>query len=324
MGETAKKEEPDFERIGLFKEMSYLEEHVPVKIDFNTSSKKGKQMRTHCSRIVNGTQDGYFDKSFARAFEGEAYADPVRTRRLHRLQEAKKNLTKDFKYTSPLEKSCGLGNSYGTFGTDDGKPIQHFSGQTEERKKDPTPKKNFLVNPPKKGTGYGYPNVTIGKDLPYSLGTKYEDLKNTSKTRVAPKTREFKPYRAGAFQKGFFDPNPYFTEHKQEDEEEEEETAKDEGDTRKIFRPTGPAKKDGGMKDGCLSKFPKYMGDPYTKDDPISRGVKQSVNDKNKIFRPVPGPKPYPIKSIITKNVQRKVTPINFTTTKGVVYCNNS
>ena len=42
---------------------------------------------------ATGLQDGYFNKEFPRVFEKEAYSDPVGTRRRHRMQEAKKNIT---------------------------------------------------------------------------------------------------------------------------------------------------------------------------------------------------------------------------------------
>ncbi|KAF8771886.1 UPF0602 protein C4orf47 like protein [Argiope bruennichi] len=233
MDKTDERSGPDFDRIGLFKEMSYLE-YVPTKIVLNEASKKGKQMMTNCTKSKNATQDGYFRETYPRVFEGEAYMDPIRLRRLHRLEQDKKIRDGKFIYANPPKKPCGSGSNYGTFDDYIGK-TEYFSSHPRDVEPSSPPKKNFFVNPGKKGTGYG--------------------------------------------------------------------------------------KKDGGMKAGCLNKFPEHTGEPYPKPDLIPRGVKHHVNKENQMFRPVPGPKPYPVKSIITKNVQKKVTPLNFPTIKGVVYC---
>ncbi|XP_042900509.1 cilia-and flagella-associated protein 96-like [Parasteatoda tepidariorum] len=312
---------PDFDRIGLFKEMSYLEgpaQIPPISDIMSRAPPKGKQMSTSSTKSKNGTQSGYFDKEFLRVFEGEGYADPIRNRRLQRLEKAKLNIGPAFKSTSPTKTQNGKGTNYGTF---QGKTLEYFSSHPREVEKGSPPKKNFYTNPPKKGTGYGYPNVTIGKVPPYFLEGEYEELKEKPEEPEKPEPQEFEPYKVGIFQQGYFDPNPFRTDEEVElPEEEETETFEIE----KPFLPTGPAKKDGGMKAGCLNKFPEYVGDPYAKMGERSlRGVKNYVNAENKMFRYVPGPKPYPIKSIITKNVERRVTPANFTTIKGVVYCQN-
>ncbi|XP_035219356.1 UPF0602 protein C4orf47 homolog [Stegodyphus dumicola] len=309
---------PDLERIGLFKEMGYIHEYVPVKISFNDSSKKGKQMMTNCTKSKAGTQDGYFAKEYPRVFEGEAYTDPIRARRRSRIEQAQKCLPPGFKYSSPPKKPCGLGSNYGTF-TDYGKKIEYFSSKGRTAVKGSPSKKNILTNPAKKGSGYGYPNITIGKQPPYFLEEEYEELKNAPREPKKPEPRPFAPYRAGKFQQGYFDPNPY-TSTKDipppvVEEEETEETA------TTPFIPSSPAKKDGGMKAGCLNQFPEYTGEPLPRPDLVPRGVKRYINAENQMFRPVPGPKPYPVKSIINKNVQKKVNPLNFKAIKGVVYC---
>ncbi|GFT49566.1 UPF0602 protein C4orf47 homolog [Nephila pilipes] len=378
MDKEVEKLGPDLDRIGLFKEMSYLE-HVPQKIEFTDAWKKGKQMMTNCTKSKNGTQDGYFDKSFPRVFEGEAYMDVIRLRRLHRLREAKKTQDKKFIYSNPPKKPCGSGSNYGTFDDYAGK-VEYFSSHPREAEPSEPPAKNFFVNPGKKGTGYGYANLTIGKTPPYFLEEDYEELKKTPQTPKRPEPRPFEPYRAGLFQQEFFDPNPYKidwelpsppprTEPEESIEAEiflpsspaKKQTPKrpeprpfepyraglfqqeffdpnpykidwelpsppprtepEESIEAEIFLPSSPAKKDGGMKAGCLNKFPDYESDPFPKPYMETRGVEHHVDTENKIFGPVPKLRPYPIKSIITKNVERKVTPKNFITTKGVVYC---
>ncbi|GBN02463.1 UPF0602 protein C4orf47 [Araneus ventricosus] len=301
MDKTEEKEGPDLDRIGLFKEMSYLE-YIPPKIDFNEASKKGKQMMTNCAKSKNATQDGYFDASYPRVFEGEAYMDPIRLRRLHRLEQDKKIREGKFLFSNPPKKPCGSGSNYGTFDDYVGK-TEYFSSHPRDVEESSPPKKNFYVNPGKKGTGYGYPNLTIAKVPPYFLDEEYEELKNAEHTPKRPEARPFEPYRAGLFQQEYFDTNPYRNDEELPPQDEEEE--KEEEEKKPIFVPTNPAKKDGGMKAGCLNKFPEYKGEPYPKADLVPRGVKRHVNKENQMFRPVPGPKPYPIRSIITKNVER-------------------
>lgn len=48
------------------------------------------------SKERSALQAGYFDGKFQRILEGEAYSDPIKLRRLHRLNEAKKNIGKAF------------------------------------------------------------------------------------------------------------------------------------------------------------------------------------------------------------------------------------
>jgi len=67
-----------------------------------------------------------------------------------------------------------LGSTYGTFG---GK-TDYFSRKEREGKPYEHEKPNVKTNPPKKGTGYGYPQVGLEK-YPEYKGDKYNatDLK---------------------------------------------------------------------------------------------------------------------------------------------------
>ena len=53
----------------------------------------------------------------------------------------------------------GNGSHYGTFSG----PVAAFSPQGKPKKPYISPGRNFITNPSKKGTGYGYVHVTIGK-----------------------------------------------------------------------------------------------------------------------------------------------------------------
>jgi len=53
-------------------------------------------MLSEGEKTRNATQAGYFAKEYIRAFEGDAYSDPVRMRRRARLLARAKNLAKDW------------------------------------------------------------------------------------------------------------------------------------------------------------------------------------------------------------------------------------
>ena len=75
--------------------------------------------------------------------------------------------------------SSGAGNHYGTFsGT-----ITAFSPVSKGKKAADSPGKNFLTNPPKKGTGYGYLHVTIGAPPKY-VSDAYERARELRKVRI--------------------------------------------------------------------------------------------------------------------------------------------
>lgn len=72
--------------------------------------------------------------------------------------------------------SSGAGNHYGTFSG----PINAFSPVSKGKKAADSPGKNFLTNPPKKGTGYGYLHVTIGASPKY-MSDAYERARELRK-----------------------------------------------------------------------------------------------------------------------------------------------
>ncbi|KAM4673076.1 cilia-and flagella-associated protein 96 isoform 2-T2 [Amazona ochrocephala] len=153
----------DLERTGLFSEMSYItigDKYVSHYMrPFNEAASKNKQMLPGGSKTMSALQAGYFDPEFVRVFNGEAYADPVQLRRRYRLAESKKNLGKAFLPSNGDKWPCGLGSYYGTIGGS----YPYFSPQVREKVRYVGPGKNFYTNPGKKGTGYGYTNLTIGE-----------------------------------------------------------------------------------------------------------------------------------------------------------------
>lgn len=65
-------------------------------VQFNASAGKGKQMLPGGLKDKCAKQDGYFKDKYDRVFEGEAYTDPIKMRRQHRIKENQKNIGKPF------------------------------------------------------------------------------------------------------------------------------------------------------------------------------------------------------------------------------------
>ncbi|XP_021506426.1 cilia-and flagella-associated protein 96 isoform X2 [Meriones unguiculatus] len=183
----------DMERIGLFSEMEYVtvgDRYVSLfNRPFNEAAGKNRQMLPGGSKEMSGLQAGYFDTQFTRIFEGEGYTNPNQLRRQLMMAESKKNLSKAFIPSNGDKKPSGLGSYYGTIGG----PVPFFSAQLKPKDRYQSPGKNLYTNPGKKGTGYGYANVTIGKQLAHS-----EDLYDAAKLNI----------KAGGMKAGTFEPYP--------------------------------------------------------------------------------------------------------------------
>ena len=70
----------------------------------------------------------------------------------------------------------GAGGHYGTFSGQ----VAAFTPQTKAKKAYMSSGKNFVTNPLKNGTGYGYVNVLIGKPQTYSINP-YDKAKELRK-----------------------------------------------------------------------------------------------------------------------------------------------
>ena len=303
----------DMERVGLFKEQGYTtigdKYRPPGSLAFNESANKGKQMLSGGIKTRTAKQDGYFNEKFNRVFESEAYSDPIKMRRQHRINEAKKNIGKPFLPSSGEKMQSGLGNHYGTLSG----PIPAFSPQSKPRKSYSSPNKNFYSNPGKKGTGFGYVGVTIGSYQKHA-GDPYDKVKELSR-----KENELhrKALKGGAFKlnmapKAYFDENPYKGDKPQG-------SAKSRSDHKgdiKPFKPSSPGKVPAGMKAGTFDPYPSHSADPYK----VQR-IKQSqvVNKTGKIFMPSAGPKSAPIASIVNQNVIKSMNQQNYRTLSSLL-----
>ncbi|XP_069833829.1 cilia-and flagella-associated protein 96 [Dendropsophus ebraccatus] len=304
---------PDMDRIGLFREMGYIsigDKYVtPCSKPFNEAASKNRQMLPGGAKSMANTLGGYFDAQFKRTFEGEAYSDPLKQRRQYRMQQAKKNLGKAFLPSNGEKKPSGVGNYYGTLGG----PVQAFSAAVKPRKAYTAPGKNLYTNPPKQGTGYGYPNLTIGKNYTYSPDS-YDISKELMKKEMESHKGKLKggAFRLNLYPKDFFDINPYRSDKPLPPLKKKTEKK----DNVKPFKPSSPAKSPGGMKAGTFDPYPSHSNDAYGK-----RLTKSATVIKGgKTFQPPAGPKSYPIRSILESHVIKSVNPVNYKTTTLMSY----
>ena len=241
--------------------------------------------------------------------EGEAYTDIVKIRRKDRLQQAKHNLGKAWVPTNNTKLPSGQGSNYGCF---DGH-IDAFSAVVKGKEKYKSPGKNFLTNPSKRGTGYGYLNVTIGSYHKYA-SEPYDRVKEIRKRELAA---DVKQRKGGAFKlstqgKDYFDENPYRSKKPLPAHKEPSHSTKDKP---KPFKPSSPAKLIGGCKAGTFTIYPEHSVDPYLSQKKSDRNSKRKF--VGGIFRPSPCPKSMPTHSVVSQNIHRSMNSSNFLTLKA-------
>ncbi|CAF0752051.1 unnamed protein product, partial [Didymodactylos carnosus] len=309
----------DMDRIGLFKEMEYFTIKDPYKeparFNFNEAAYKQKQMLSRGSKIRStGSLAGYFDKEF-KIIPG-SYVDPISMRRKMRLKEKEKNIVKKSFVTMYRARSPeGLGSFYGTF-QGPIKDIDPTKSKYRERPKKVAEKINFKVNPSKKGTGYGYPNLGIEKDPPYAYKDKTDSYNAPLDTQKKESESHKAAMKAGVFKlnmhpKEYFDKNPFLEDPKVKGGGDKERSKSAPSDT-KPFKPSSPGKALGGNKDGCFSKFPiRSEKDPFVIGTIYSQ-VKNEMNKQGKTFYPNKFPKSRPSESTINKNINIQINRQNY------------
>uniref|UniRef100_A0A3B4D2M2 Cilia-and flagella-associated protein 96 n=2 Tax=Pygocentrus nattereri TaxID=42514 RepID=A0A3B4D2M2_PYGNA len=303
----------DMERVGLFKEMGYIsigDKYTSlIYRPFNESAQKNKQMLCGGPKKKSALQAGYFDTQFKRIYEKEALTDLVKIQRQYKIQQAKKNLGKAFLPSSGEKKPSGIGSYYGTLGG----PIQALSPLQIPKKPYKSPGKNMYTSPPKKGSGYGYPGVTLSKLDLYS-SDPYDRAKEMIKREIVAHKSMLKggPFRLNLHPKECFDSNPY----KLEKHLPPSKNTEDKKTHFAVpFKPSSPSKRIGGMKAGTFDTYPSHSADPY-----ITRKPKSvTMNKEGKIFHPSPGAKSTPVKSIIALNVNKFVNFTNYNQVSSVM-----
>ncbi|XP_049898957.1 UPF0602 protein C4orf47 homolog [Epinephelus moara] len=297
----------DMERVGVFKEMSYIsvgdKYNPPTSRPFNESAYRSRQMQAGVAKQRCALQNGFFEKSFKRVFEREALSDPVKLARQNRIQQAKKNLGKAFLPCNGVKKPCGSGSYYGTLSG----PVESMSPLSVARKVNRAPGRNIVTSPPKKGSGYSYPNVTLSKIELYA-SDPYNRAKEAMKKEAAIHHSKIKdgPFKLNLHPRDYFQGNPYRSDKPLPPANKSLPAAQKVSTVP--FKPSSPSKKIGGMKAGTFGTYPSHSADPYV--------IRRSKPTKQEpIFCPVPGPKSIPVKSIITVNVNRSVNSANYTST---------
>ncbi|XP_037070434.1 UPF0602 protein C4orf47-like [Pollicipes pollicipes] len=305
------------ERVGLFKEMSYLHTggwgiSKPNQA-FNDQATRGLQMLPGGSKERAANQDGYFCHDFERVFDGEAWASAWTTDKLmdRRVRGRGKQVgARDWLPSSHSKDANGAGTYYGTF-------ISHMPAM------DPNPKgrgplrhepPNVKTNPSKKGTGYGYANVALNPYPEHANESFAEALKMERQVQARHRQAMLDgPLRLKNYPQDYFGPDPYIPV-----------TAGRTYNIRRIpaspkeaFRPSGPAKKDGGCKAGCFSKFPEYMPDVYGMRVRYPQNV---VNKDGKTFYPPMRGKSVRQDSIVNTNVARSIHEQSWRNTRNIVF----
>ncbi|KAK3564552.1 hypothetical protein QTP86_022794 [Hemibagrus guttatus] len=300
----------DMERVGLFKEMGYMSigdkyrpsisgrskyYYTKSYCPFNEAAYKNKQMLVSGPKKKSALQAGYFDTQFKRIFENEALTDFIKIQRQYQIQQAKKNLTKAFLSSIGEKKSSGVGSYYGTLGG----PVKAMSSLEIPKKAYKSPGKNMYTSPAKKGSGYGFPDVTLSKLELYS-SDPYDRVRELLKREMAAHRSKMKggPFRLNLHPQECFDSNPYKLNKPQP-------LSNMPGGKKTHFavpfKPSSPSKRTGGMKAGTFGPYPSHSTDPYIIKKLKSDSV--SANKGLKIFHPSPGPKSTPVKSLISLNV---------------------
>lgn len=313
----------DMERLGIFSEQGYISlkdpypKQDPKSRSFNEAAGKGKQMLPGGSKSRAGTQAGYFDNTYMRVLEGEAYSDAIKRRRAERIKNAKSNIvSKAWLPSSFTKKPTGLGNHHGTFGG----MVPSFQPNKVQGKPYKTPGRNFTTTPGKKGTGYGYLNVTFQKYHdhkidPYDRARELRAKDHKEHMALCSKVTT-KPFRLHNHPKTFFDGNPYRTDKPLPKSKPKAELSKK--GIKTPFRPSHPPKAVGGCKAGTFESYPKHSEDRYTGKVMGVTGVRSDKGIKV-IFKPSPGPKSTPTRSTLDTNVTKSINRNNYKQVKHIM-----
>ena len=311
----------DMDRCGLFQEMGYHtigdkypKTHVSLQ-PFNKQAGLGKQLLNDFPKTDNkiNSQAAYFDRKFVRIFEKEAYHDYVGSSRRNRVEERKKKIAGEFKPPEGFKDSNGKGMYFGTFSG----PVQHFSPETRPRSPYKQRGKNFINNPGKKGTGYGYHGLTIGKPYPY-IDDKYDRSKHiySEERKAGDKKVKSEAFKLNLHPTEYFDRNPFALKKQITESKIRKHIKLSDANVGKVFRYSSPSKNQGGCHAGTFSPFPEYVSEPYKK---LGTSVKDSKRDKIP-FYPNQHYKSRPYSSILKQNVLKETNRQNYRRRKKAIF----
>lgn len=302
--------QPNYNKLGLFSEMGYTTIGEPYTAPnsrpYNDSASKGKQMMTTSTKQRTALTDGYFSNQFIRVFEKEAYTDAVKRRRQDRIQSTKKNIVpKPFLPSDKTKFPSGVGSYYGTFGLNGQLSHKYFAGGAKDKAAHTSPPKNFIANPPKKGSGYGYVGVTIGE-----YAKNFSDKIDRGQEIAEQERKESQKRMVGGAFKLNMHPKPLFKENPYKADKSLPAARAPKvraGPPPLAFKPTSPSKLMGNCKAGTFSKYPTHPVDGY------AVKVKKPLGPKYGVFNPPTVPKSRPTDSLLRRSVNRKLNRQNFT-----------
>lgn len=269
---------------GFFSKMSSLSINEPYERKIKPlSSTKGKQM------MVSRGGD-LFEKKPPRAFEGEAYFDPVKYQ--HKLERKAKQKQLTYRF-NPGGKGCD---------TFDG-PISHMDPRSRPVKKSAKEPRNFLTNPGKKGTGFGFSGVTLSQ--PAYLPQDYESEQRLELTRkkLEPRGKRFQTVVRSS-SNGTFDSNPYRPYSGKLPRPRTTPAAKAK-EPVVPFKPTSSSgsRKAVAGKTSHLDTFSPFSYAP----DPYQKKTKKKTKANPKTFRPTAPAKSSYVRSPMAMTVTRSV-----------------
>ncbi|GMH41924.1 hypothetical protein BSKO_09843 [Bryopsis sp. KO-2023] len=102
-------------KYGVFKEPTYIGigDRYITKKESKSPEELGLNLKVTTQRTGKGN-DATFDK-FKALHEGEKFVDPHRLKLMESAEKRKKNISDhSWKMTSPMKRSTGLGDFYGT------------------------------------------------------------------------------------------------------------------------------------------------------------------------------------------------------------------
>nr|XP_033799577.1 UPF0602 protein C4orf47 homolog isoform X2 [Geotrypetes seraphini] len=226
----------DMERLGLFSEMEYVtigDSYIPsLNRPFNDAAGKGRQMFPGGSKLMSDLQAGYFDAQFKRVFTGEGYSNPIKLRRLYRLDQSKRNLGKSFLPSSVSKKR------YPNLTI--GKPFAYSAEIYDKgpRKKGEEYDESKLI----KGGPFRlnlYPREYFDPN-PYHVDKPLPPLKKTEEKKIEKPFRPSSPSKKmGGMKAGTFDPYPTHSTDPYKTKYEKEVAVNKSG---KIFHPLAGTK----------------------------------------------------------------------------------
>lgn len=213
---------------------------------------------------VTAKKHPHISDSIFGNFNSVSIGDPYKEESIHgpfrKRDPTQDRSAEPFRPPGYTKKGSGKGSYYGTFC--DGKPYKHETEFPPIHMEKETGKRNFVTNPPKKGT-YGYPGLTIAKagevvyvSDPYEGNKRKEALAG----KEATASQMGAPFKSAVRHGGCFDDSDrgFTTVYSLSKPlpPKKERPAKPTPVSAKPWVPGGALTK-------AITKFPEYQEDPY-------------------------------------------------------------